>query len=576
MQYFEAFEAFCAAISLQMATIAMKYVAVCSKAGSLARSLEKTRDTVYGFHRLAQLFLLLILMANMDAFRLPLSDATNTNHAYLPAKLRYKHSQTERSQKDPYHVPRRAGSSAIFPASWSPLCSPLPSSSAASSSPIRAGCRENSLVFQSSSPACLRPSSPPASPASHIKTSSNIAIAADGQKTNLQASVLDIVSLCDRVDIVTGETLHIGRKTEAMPFASARDQHIKRVQLPKAAKHASRHHCSVKTLISPENSRLEMHLDVLGQNGMQWEGIKIAKGLVIVEVKPDQEARLGFFSGFEIILKIHSASTTPVGKTAHNSFDLESESSCQDGAAPSSDMIQNTASSVTSLPSVTSSPLSSVVSSPAGDCDGARPNKRRRLFSLPKSHVESSGQSPSPYAHQDDDGYPPESSDEEDGTDAMGKFAACKRRPIFIEMHEAELGVGYSTTRSLAPASQGCSADTQPRCDRIYKLEHGISTSSNPHNERMHKSSSRCTAIPPRVRRHRGMAAVHPERFANGAIRIHREQRAEGRRGKTVRDVLALLTELGHGSAAKAEPGAIRQERKKRVPTSGTVLLQAH
>ncbi|CAD6573199.1 MAG: hypothetical protein CYPHOPRED_005090 [Cyphobasidiales sp. Tagirdzhanova-0007] len=373
----------------------------------------------------------------MDAFRLPLSDATNTNHAYLPAKLRYKHSQTERSQKDPYHVPRRAGSSAIFPASWSPLCSPLPSSSAASSSPIRAGCRENSLVFQSSSPACLRPSSPPASPASHIKTSSNIAIAADGQKTNLQASVLDIVSLCDRVDIVTGETLHIGRKTEAMPFASARDQHIKRVQLPKAAKHASRHHCSVKTLISPENSRLEMHLDVLGQNGMQWEGIKIAKGLVIVEVKPDQEARLGFFSGFEIILKIHSASTTPVGKTAHNSFDLESESSCQDGAAPSSDMIQNTASSVTSLPSVTSSPLSSVVSSPAGDCDGARPNKRRRLFSLPKSHVESSGQSPSPYAHQDDDGYPPESSDEEDGTDAMGKFAASQLEASHRQVKDA-------------------------------------------------------------------------------------------------------------------------------------------
>ena len=270
----------------------------------------------------------------------------------------------------------------------------------------------------------------PTSPAGHLEPQCRLPHPSKEQSSSSHATIIDVTSSSERVNIVIGETLHIGRKAEAMPISSSSQAPCRVIRLPKAAKHASRHHCSVTlTESADEKGTIGLHLTltVLGQNGMQLDQNKVSQGLHTVKILQDKEISLGFFSGFVVVVKTRSvleqakqAEQTANAPVFHASTVAPIEET-------TSILSYETASS-----SVSSSPLSSAPSSSVADNESPRPSKKRRRHSI--AFMTSESPAPSPYAHQEDDGYPPESSDEEvedvendlNVNNAAGKLAGLK------------------------------------------------------------------------------------------------------------------------------------------------------
>lgn len=132
----------------------------------------------------------------------------------------------------------------------------------------------------------------------------------DIEHVNLEAS-------SQTINIVIGQTVHIGRKLKKLEErirseSSNWNTPTTLVTIPKAAKHASRHHCTL-TLSKAENG-LRLVIAVLGQNGMQLEGVKIPCGEKQVEVPDRGIVTLGFYTDFEVNVMCEAIQTQHVTK----------------------------------------------------------------------------------------------------------------------------------------------------------------------------------------------------------------------------------------------------------------------
>jgi len=230
------------------------------------------------------------------------------------------------------------------------------------------------------------------------------------------------------------------------------DDVVKLVTIPKAAKHASRHHCSLN-LHKSSNGQLQLDIEVLGQNGMQLEGSKIPTGMKSIQVTEGETILLGFYTDFEVkvICKnrakkhviLNNASITRLQQEAEEQslppvptseatlgldleMDLEEDEDEEYAKAESKEVSVPTVNEVyrrasISLPSsVASSPVSVAYKKRQASRESSHQPvaiKRARLSSEVISR--SSSPAPSPYAHQDDDGYPPEDSSESEDEEAV-------------------------------------------------------------------------------------------------------------------------------------------------------------
>lgn len=254
-----------------------------------------------------------------------------------------------------------------------------------------------------------------------------------------------------------GQAVHIGRKLKKLEESirnslEQREGIVRLVTIPKAAKHASRHHCSL-TLHKEEDGRLRLDIDVLGQNGMQLEGVKIPHGDKQVVVNDGETVLLGFYTDFNVkvvcedapqakhVISHQARETTeqlpPVPTSeATLGLDLEMDLDDEDEDAEveeDADQEQEKLAMFAEvaeqrlpikLESAASSPMTA--SSASKKRQGSRessyqPVKRARLT----SEIRSSP-APSPYAHQDDDGYPPEDSSESEDEDRVERRKNCK------------------------------------------------------------------------------------------------------------------------------------------------------
>lgn len=246
-----------------------------------------------------------------------------------------------------------------------------------------------------------------------------------------------------------GEKVHIGRKLRKLEESirksiDCEEDSIKLVTIPKAAKHASRHHCSLKLHESNELGKYKLDLQVFGQNGMQLQGVKIPQGQKELQVTNGDIISLGFFTEFEVkvVCQAHvtasareeqEESTLPLVPTSEATLglDLDLDSEHEDGEKKiepeqaeenvdeeeeGEEEEEEQQVDIKSMSRKSSSSHASIASSPASVSAKRRqdsresshqPVKRLRL----SSEVRSSP-APSPYAHQDDDGYPPEDSSE--------------------------------------------------------------------------------------------------------------------------------------------------------------------
>lgn len=256
-----------------------------------------------------------------------------------------------------------------------------------------------------------------------------------------------------------GQTVHIGRKLKKLEesirsSSEQQDGTVRLVTIPKAAKHASRHHCSL-TLHKEEDGRLRLDIDVLGQNGMQLEGVKIPHGEKQVVVINGETVLLGFYTDFNVkvicedapqakhVISHRVRETTeqlPPVPTSEATLGLDLEMDLDDEDEDAEVEVEEDADQEQEklamfaevaeqrlpikLESAASSPMTA--SSASKKRQGSRessyqPVKRARLT----SEIRSSP-APSPYAHQDDDGYPPEDSSESEDEDRVERRKNCK------------------------------------------------------------------------------------------------------------------------------------------------------
>ena len=237
--------------------------------------------------------------------------------------------------------------------------------------------------------------------------------------------------------------MHIGRKLTSRSRLSPLSRGL-RLRLPKAAKHASRHHCTVRCEQSKTSTDRVLHIEVFGQNGMLCQGETIACGEHHIPVKALDTVFLGFYSDYEIVVTLGDQSCPPstarlehIQQAAFSDVDnltsdtapLESEMQSEIGNSDALDLLHlfsSPAKSEVSLLSAHSSPLSivSANNSPQKSLSPVVADRRQR--DLSDHHTDkrqrtllhrSSSAAPSPYAHQEDDGFPPESSDEEEQFD---------------------------------------------------------------------------------------------------------------------------------------------------------------
>lgn len=282
------------------------------------------------------------------------------------------------------------------------------------------------------------------------------------EHVNLEASSQSIT-------ITIGQVVHIGRKLKKLEQKIRSNDNFddndndeecfKLVTIPKAAKHASRHHCSLK-LHTTDADEMKLDIQVFGQNGMQLEGVKIPTGSKSITVTEGEAVLLGFYTDFDVKVickrfkdsrqaRHVTADTASMRQEAQQAveehlpavptseatlgLDLEMDLEEDDGEEDLGDEDK----AVPVIPSVCKRassfiPLSSsVASSPASISHKKRQTsresshqpaavKRARLSSeIRSSSPSSSPPAPSPYAHQDDDGYPPEDSSESEDEEAI-------------------------------------------------------------------------------------------------------------------------------------------------------------
>lgn len=365
----------------------------------------------------------------------------------------------------------------------------LASSMLSSSPPPRSSSRRSSFAFTSSPGGALSsiassppPSTPLDSPHRHLGLAFNnkdlLSVSAAAiphiEHVNLEAS-------SQSTTITIGQVVHIGRKLKKLEQQIRSNDNFdddddndeecfKLVTIPKAAKHASRHHCSLKLHESSDaDGIMKLDIQVLGQNGMQLEGVKIATGSKSITVSEGETVLLGFYTDFDVkvickrfkdsrrarhVIADTSASTKrreqeqqqqqaveeqlPAVPTSEATLGLDLEMDLEEDD-DEEDYVADEDKAVPVIPSVykrasSSIPLSSsssVASSPASLSHKKRQTsresshqpaavKRARLNSeIRSSPSSSSSPAPSPYAHQDDDGYPPEDSSESEDEEAM-------------------------------------------------------------------------------------------------------------------------------------------------------------
>lgn len=179
---------------------------------------------------------------------------------------------------------------------------------------------------------------------------------------------------------------------------------MKKVILPKAAKHASRRHCRV-WLETLEGGETQLVVDVMGQNGMLLDGEKVAQGENRIVIAPARNCiSLGFYSGVEVSLNILNATaksrTVPPQEYEESTLTSEATLLLDLASSPASHRLRSS-----SLPAEEQSQE-----------EAPRPAKRQKQDRMARS---SSVAAPSPFAHQDDDGFPPESSSEEEEEEEM-------------------------------------------------------------------------------------------------------------------------------------------------------------
>lgn len=243
--------------------------------------------------------------------------------------------------------------------------------------------------------------------------------------------------------MMIGECVHIGRKLKKVEETIRnaprhQDLHFKLVTIPKAAKHASRHHCSL--VLRPnedDNIRLTLDIQVLGQNGMQLEGVKTPNGEKQVQVQEGDTVTLGFYTDFDVKVVCQSRvakhvtkqeATTdriehfPTVPTSEATLGLDLEMDLEDAVEVEAE--EEEQKPVAIAKEVKPKPVMKMISAPSSPApvafmqsaskkrQGSRessiqPAKRAQLSSEARSSP-----APSPYAHQDDDGYPPEDSSE--------------------------------------------------------------------------------------------------------------------------------------------------------------------
>lgn len=264
----------------------------------------------------------------------------------------------------------------------SPLCSPLPSSSSPSSCSSSSPVKTNTLSL---------PSSRCSSPIPYASST---------------LSIQDITSPTgERISIGIGEKVYIGRKLEKLANTAERSTRL--LRLPKAAKHASRIHCFISLSRDAEdNGRLAMRVEILGQNGMLVQGRKKEKGDVCISVKEEEEVVLGFYSGYEVTM---ICSPAEAQEPRIKKREIQAIS-----AHPTSEATMPLSSDFT--------PMEEDLLSDEGEDEEEElvrpPTKRLRVTeSLSSARSRSSSAAPSPYSHQEDDGYPPSDSSSDEGMD---------------------------------------------------------------------------------------------------------------------------------------------------------------
>lgn len=247
------------------------------------------------------------------------------------------------------------------------------------------------------------PSSPPALPSSPPVSAS--------QASREQTASGQIVYLHDQESLAfrRGQIVHFGRKLKTMQKTLSPENQAKNavfVVLPKSAKHASRTHCTVSV------GQESVVIHALGQNGVLIDDETLSEGdernIPISELEK-QGFLLGFYSEVEVRLHLGCA-TSPQHLVDESSSLLEADPTSEATQLldlPSSPVWSRTASSPGVKRTAKRLKLDSDTSSVVG-----------KQFRAASSDAEAAlVPSSDPYAHQEDNGYPPESSDESEDAD---------------------------------------------------------------------------------------------------------------------------------------------------------------
>lgn len=206
------------------------------------------------------------------------------------------------------------------------------------------------------------------------------------------------------------------------------EAHSRLLRLPKAAKHASRIHCCLQLAANEEDhDSLAMKVEIIGQNGMLVQGAKREKGHVQISVKEGEEVVLGFYSGYEVTFTC-LADEVDDNQPRNNKRNILAVS-----AHPTSEATMPLSSD--------STPMEDMLSDEGEEQEEEEeelvkpPKKRLRVTeSVSSARSRSSSAAPSPYAHQEDDGYPPSdtSSDEDVNQDTDAKKAGKRPHSVIV------------------------------------------------------------------------------------------------------------------------------------------------
>lgn len=163
----------------------------------------------------------------------------------------------------------------------------------------------------------------------------------------------------------------------------------------------------------------------MGQNGMLVQGTKREKGNIDVSVNEEEEIVLGFYSGYEVTV-VCSAEADRHRDYKQDTLAILAHPTSEATIPLSSDL-------------VTMEDLLSDEGEEEEEEELVKPPaKRLRITeSISSARSRSSSAAPSPYAHQEDDGYPPSDSSDNEGmeedTDAKKAGKSVHRCYIYIQ-----------------------------------------------------------------------------------------------------------------------------------------------